>query len=153
MNQLPPPPPGSLPPQPSPWTPPATSTSALPAWRTARSGWVILHIVIGLGIGFGAIILAVMIVGAGHFDAYAASRIVRASRDANNLTPQAQRIVAAMGGASLIALASGVLAWLLFVYLRVRTSIRAVLLVAIPLAGALIGYGMMAAVFPKLAGY
>jgi len=153
VSQLPPPPPGSLPPQPGPWTPAATSTSALPAWRTAKFGWIILHIVIGLGIGFGAIILAIMIVGAAHFDAYAASRIVRASRDALDLTPEAQRIVAAMGGASLIALASGVLAWLLFVYLRVGTAIRVVLLVAIPLVGALVGYGMMAAVFPKLAGY
>jgi hypothetical protein len=99
------------------------------------------------------IIVAAVILGTGHFDAYAASRIVQASRNTNNITPEAQRILAAMGGAFMVALASGVLAWLLFVYLRVRTGIRTVLLITIPLIAALISYGMMAAAFPKLPGY
>jgi len=98
-------------------------------------------------------IAAAVIMGAGHFDTSAASRIVRASRDTNNVTPEAQRILAGMFGAFMVALASGVLAWLLFVYLRVHTGIRTVLLIAIPLVAALISYTMMAAVFPKLPGY
>ena len=153
MSQLPPPPSGPYPPQPSSWAPAAPTTSPAPRWRSSTVGWVILNIVIGLGIGFGVFIAAAVIMGAGHFDTSAASRIVRASRDTNIITPEAQRILAAMFSAFMVALASGVLAWLLFVYLRVRRGIRTVLLIAIPLVAALISYGLMAAVFPKLAGY
>jgi len=153
VSQLPPPPPGSLPPQPSPWTPAAAATSQLPPWRTAKVGWVILHIVIGMAIGFGVFFVAMIVIAAGHFDLETVNRVVQANRNTTVLPAADQRMLAALGGAFLMALAAGVLAWLLFVYLRARTIVRIAVLIAIPAVAALISYGMIASVLPKLAGY
>lgn len=114
---------------------------------------MILHIVIGLAIGIGVFFVAMMVIAAGHFDLQSVDRMLKASRASNYLAPQDQRILAAIGGGFMLSLAAGLLGWLLFVYLRAGTAVRAILLIALPLAAAFIGYAMMAAALPKLAGY
>jgi hypothetical protein len=155
VSQLPPPPPIRHPgePAPSAWPVSPSGRPPMPTWRTAKAGWIALHIVIGLGIGFGVFIAAVLAISFGHFDIEAVNRVELATRITSTITPDQQRIVGGFGGAFLLALAAGVLGWLLFVYLRARTAMRVALLIAIPLVAALIGYGLMAAVLPKLPGY
>ncbi|MEP7060087.1 MAG: hypothetical protein ABI828_05090 [Actinomycetota bacterium] len=108
---------------------------------------------IGLAIGFGLFIVSLLAIAAGHFDIEAVNRVEQATRITNIITPEQQRIVAGFGGAFLIALAAGLLAWLLFVYLRTRAAVRVALLIGVPLIAALIGYGLMSGVLPKLSGY
>ncbi len=155
MSQLPPPPPSWPPAQPggAAWAPLTPAAPDRPAWRTAKVGWVILHIVIGLGIGVGVFFVVMLAIAAGHFDLQTVDAMLKASRASNYLGPGEQRILAAIGGGFMVSLAASVLGWLLFVYLRAGTVMRIILVIALPLAGAAVGYAMMAAALPKLAGY
>jgi hypothetical protein len=153
VNQLPPPPPGPPPLQPGVAWAPTPAADLVPQWRRATAGWVLLNIVIGIGVGVGTFIVVWIFVVAGHVDLQSLNETLQSSQNANTLTPETQRIVAAIGGALLLALAGGLTGWLLFAYLRVRASVRLTLLVAIPLVAALIGYGLMSGNVPKLPGY
>jgi hypothetical protein len=154
VSQLPPPPSGPLPPDPgAPWTSAPRPSPQVPRWRTGGAGWVILHVVIGLGIGLGLLIVSFMIVASAHFDLYAVNRLMDASRVTGIVTVEQQRMLTAIGGAFLLELALSVLAWLLFVYLRSRTLVRASLLIGRLVSASLISYGILAGALPKLAGY
>lgn len=152
MSQLPPPPPGPFPQQP-PTSSAQPAAAARPAWRSGTAGWVILNIAIGLAIGFGVFIVAVIAGVSGHYDFDAIDRLMNEVNALGAPTPEAQRVVFGLFGAFVVPFASSLLGWLLFTYLRVRSAVRAALLIALVLGGTIVSFALMAAVLPKLPGY
>jgi hypothetical protein len=69
-----------------------------PPWRSAGAGWVLLHILIGLAIGFGAVSLAVLVAAV-------------AGGQGTALTPASWAV-------SAVSLLGALAGWILFVYLR-----------------------------------
>jgi len=115
----------SVPPRPdvpSSWTPsgpvlgPPPSTR--PAWRRATFGRVVLHVVIGAALAFGLLVVMLIVV-------------VSSGRTPEQLDAADQRAQAMLGGAFWILLLGAEAGWLLFVYLRASTGMRAAVLLAV----------------------
>jgi hypothetical protein len=100
------------------------SWSALPRWRRARPGWILLHVLFGLGvIGLGQVVLTGMFI----------LEVERHDR------PPTGDIVA---WASLgFAVVTGLTAWVLFVYLRRSRAVRWALLLGLLLGGLAVDLG------------
>ena len=104
-----------LPPPPEPqWLPPMPAGPAvaswrkrprdLPTWRTTSPGWVVLHAVLGVAIGFGASMLEVLFASG-----WIPITQMQTATDDQKAT---------VGGMVLLAWVAGLLTWMLFVYLR-----------------------------------
>jgi hypothetical protein len=91
----------------------------VPAWRSAKPGWIVLHIAIACGIAFVSLIVVVAIVSS--------SRDMTALGEVGSSDPQ---VVAAAGLAFWLSLLGGLLGWMLFVYLRTSAATRAIALIA-----------------------
>jgi hypothetical protein len=102
----------------------ARGWSALPRWRRARLGWILLHVLFGLGVlGMAQVVLTGMFI----------LEIERRDR------PPVGDIVswASLG----FAVATGLVAWLLFVYLRRSRAVRWTLLLGVLLIGLAVDLG------------
>jgi zinc ribbon protein len=75
-----------------------------PSWRSAGAGWILLHILIGLAIGFGAVSLAVLVAAV-------------AGGQGTALTPASWAV-------SAVSLLGALAGWILFVYLRTGLGLR-----------------------------
>lgn len=75
-----------------------------PPWRSAGAGWVLLHILIGLAIGFAAVSLAVLVAAV-------------ADGQGTALTPASWALAA-------VSLLGALAGWILFVYLRTGPGLR-----------------------------
>jgi hypothetical protein len=91
-----------------------------PTWRKASVGWILLHLLIAAAIWFGQILVLAMILGA--------------TGRATNLDNLPQANQEAIGVPVLLTMATTLLGWYLFVYLKTSVAARAAALL-IPLAG------------------
>jgi len=83
-----------------------TGGGGLPSWRRAHVGWVLLHIVIAFAIWFGQLLVMGVVLSA-------TGRVTQA--DFDSLPQETQD---ALGGVVVLSLATSLLGWMLFVYLR-----------------------------------
>ncbi len=125
--QLPPPPP------PPPWLK-THALSDLPRWRQPKLGWITLNVAIGIAVAFGLLLIQWGV-------------LIAAGRDTNAALDQ--RGQNAVGGWELLLIASSLVGWLLFAYLRRPAKVRGTLLALILWAGWVASTVGLMATFPK----
>jgi hypothetical protein len=92
--------------------------AAVPAWRSAKPGWIVLHFAIACAIAFVSLIVVIAIVSAG-----------RDLTALDNVGSGDQGVVNAAALAFWVCFFGAQLGWMLFVYLRRPASTRAIALI------------------------
>jgi hypothetical protein len=105
-------------------------------WRSAKPGWIVLHLAIGIALGLCLVIFVVGLLGIGHD--------VRPIQDVD---PDDTQLVIASNITTISCFAAGLIGWMGFVYLRASALARALVLGCLSVAAVAIS---VAALAPRL---